>query len=146
MPKLLVFECTSNELSKQLVSLRELMLIISKSFYLIKSAVHFQRYNLYNVVPNKHVYCMTETQNKQLNMTWKRSDIKIDHECEGGVEKPVPSITVWRLEACRVMTNGDREGRIFLSQSILILAHHYISHFHFLKKAPRSSWISWDAT
>ena len=64
----LVFECTSNELLKQLVSLPELMLIISKSFYLIKSAVNIQRYNLYNIAPNKHVNCMTEIQNKQVNM------------------------------------------------------------------------------
>ena len=26
-----------------------------------------------------------------------------------------PRITVWHAEACRVRTNGDREGRIFLS-------------------------------
>ena len=31
------------------------------------------------------------------------------------IEKSVPRITVWHHEACRVMTNGDREGRIFLS-------------------------------
>ena len=32
----------------------------------------------------------------------------------GGYKKPVPRITVWHHEACRVMTNGDPEGRIFL--------------------------------
>ena len=29
--------------------------------------------------------------------------------------KSVPKITDWHHGACRVMTNGDREGRIFLS-------------------------------
>ena len=31
------------------------------------------------------------------------------------MEKSVPKIAVWHQEACRVMTNGDPEGRIFLS-------------------------------
>ena len=31
------------------------------------------------------------------------------------MEKSVPRITVWHLKACRVMTNGDPEGQIFLS-------------------------------
>ena len=34
-------------------------------------------------------------------------------ECEGRIEKSVPRIAIWHLEACRVMTNGDSEGRIF---------------------------------
>ena len=35
--------------------------------------------------------------------------------------RAVPRITDWHHEACRVMTNGDREGRIFLSlHSILV--------------------------
>ena len=38
-------------------------------------------------------------------------NIRIYHECEGGIEKFDPRIT----EACRVKTNVDREGRIFLS-------------------------------
>ena len=41
--------------------------------------------------------------------------IRIHHECEGGIEKPIPAIIVWHKEACQVMTNGDREGHIFLS-------------------------------
>ena len=40
---------------------------------------------------------------------------RIDHECEGCIEKSVPRIVVWHHEACRVMTNGDPEGRILLS-------------------------------
>ena len=43
--------------------------------------------------------------------------IRIYHECEGRIEKPVPRIAVWYEEACRVMTNGDPEARIFLSYS-----------------------------
>ena len=35
--------------------------------------------------------------------------------CVGGVEQSVSGITERHPEACRVMTNGDREGRIFLS-------------------------------
>ena len=41
--------------------------------------------------------------------------IRIYHECEGRIEKSVPRITFWHQEACRVMTNGDPEGRNFLS-------------------------------
>ena len=40
--------------------------------------------------------------------------IRIHHECEVGMEKYVPRITDWYHKACRVMTNGDDEGRIFL--------------------------------
>ena len=40
--------------------------------------------------------------------------IRIYHECEGRIEKSVPRIAVWHHVACRVMTNGDPEGRIFL--------------------------------
>ena len=42
-------------------------------------------------------------------------NIRIYHVCNGGIEKSVPRITDWHHEACRVMTNGDPEGRIFLS-------------------------------
>ena len=41
--------------------------------------------------------------------------IRINHECEGRIEKIVLMIAVWHHEACRVMANGDPEGRIFLS-------------------------------
>ena len=46
-------------------------------------------------------------------LTNKIKGIRIYHECEGVIEKSVPRITDWHHEACRVMTNGDREGRIF---------------------------------
>ena len=42
-------------------------------------------------------------------------NMRIYHEYEGRIEKSVPRITVWHHEACRVMTNADPEGRIFLS-------------------------------
>ena len=41
--------------------------------------------------------------------------IRIYHECEGRIEKFVMRIAVWHHEACRVMINGDPEGRSFLS-------------------------------
>ena len=41
--------------------------------------------------------------------------IGIHHKCEGGIEKSVPRITDWHHEACRVMTNIDREGLFFYS-------------------------------
>ena len=41
--------------------------------------------------------------------------IRIYHECDGGIEKPVPRITVWNHKACQEMTKGKVEGRIFLS-------------------------------
>ena len=75
--------------------------------------------------PNDHV-C-------ELNKTYEQSThdkiLRIYHECEGRIEKSVPRITVWHYEACRVMTNGDPEGRIFLSyprthDRFFFLAHH----------------------
>ena len=41
--------------------------------------------------------------------------IRIYLECEGRIENSVPRIAVWHHEACRVMTNGDPVGPIFLS-------------------------------
>ena len=41
--------------------------------------------------------------------------IRSYHECDGGIEKSVPGITVWHHEACPVMANGYREGLTFLS-------------------------------
>ena len=43
------------------------------------------------------------------------NNTRIYHECEVGIEKSFPRIANWHHEACQVMTNGDREGRIFLS-------------------------------
>ena len=41
--------------------------------------------------------------------------MRIYHKCEVRIENSVPRIAVWHHEACRVMTNGDPEGQIFLS-------------------------------
>ena len=74
--------------------------------------------------------------------------IKIDHECEGGMEKSVPRIADWHNEAFRVMTNGDHEGRNFLSHPHT--NNGYLSFtplnaaFSHLKKATRSSRICRD--
>ena len=51
---------------------------------------------------------------------------RIYHECEGRIEKSVLRIAAWHHEACRVMTNGDSAGRIFLS------FHHTNNGFFFL--------------
>ena len=45
----------------------------------------------------------------------RKNIIRIYHECEGGIEKSVPRITDWHHEVCRMMTNGDSEGWIFLT-------------------------------
>ena len=55
--------------------------------------------------------------------------ITIYHKCEGGVEKSVKRITELQYEVCRVMRNGDREGRFFLSHphtnnGLFFLSHH----------------------
>ena len=64
------------------------------------------------------------------------SNIRINHECEGRIEKSVPRIAIWHHEACRVMTNSDPEGWIFLSyphtnNGFFFIAH----HFFYLKKS-----------
>ena len=51
----------------------------------------------------------------KMRSTMLSKSIKIHHECEGGIEISIPRITDWHHEACRVMTNGDLEGRSFLS-------------------------------
>ena len=48
----------------------------------------------------------------------KRMDgqmIAIYHECEGGIENSILRITVCCHKACRVMTNGDTDGRFLQS-------------------------------
>ena len=41
--------------------------------------------------------------------------IRIHHECDVGIGKSIPRITDWHHKACRVITNDDREGRIYIS-------------------------------
>ena len=50
-------------------------------------------------------------------------NIRIYHEC--GIEKSIPRITVWHHEACRVMTNYDRENVFFYP--ILTRKMNYVS-------------------
>ena len=42
-------------------------------------------------------------------------NIRIYHECKDKIAKSIPWVAVWHHEACRVMTNGELEGGIFLS-------------------------------
>ena len=63
------------------------------------------------------------------------------HECEGGIENPIPRITFCYHEARRVMTNGDREGWIFLSHlhmhnEFFVLLTIKYSIFELKKKLP----------
>ena len=46
-----------------------------------------------------------------------------------GIENSDLRITDWHHEACRVMTNGDREGRIFLSHPHTNNGFFFIPHF-----------------
>ena len=47
------------------------------------------------------------------HVSYTANIIRIYHECEGGIENSIPGITVWHHEACRVMTHGDHEWRMF---------------------------------
>ena len=58
--------------------------------------------------------------------------IRIYNEYEGRREKSVPRTAVRHSEAGRVMTNGDPEGRIFLSYPHTNLAHRCCSFFIYL--------------
>ena len=40
-------------------------------------------------------------------------NVRIHHECEGGIETSIPKITNWHHKAYRVMTNNDHEDWIF---------------------------------
>ena len=51
--------------------------------------------------------------------------IRIYHECKGRIEKSILGITVWHHEACWVMTNGDFEGRIFLSNPHTLIMDYF---------------------
>ena len=42
------------------------------------------------------------------------NSIRIHYECEAGIGKSIPRITICHYEACRAMTNSDLEGLIFL--------------------------------
>ena len=77
----------------------------------------------------------------------------IHHECEGRIEKSVPRITDWDHEACRKMTNGDHEGRIFLPHPhtnsgffFSLTTRYLISYSKYVKKTSSTSLIRCDAT
>ena len=71
-------------------------------------------------------------------------DKRIYHECEGRIEKSVPRIAVWHHEASRMMTNGDSEGGIFLSDHhtnnglffLLTTVYLFIYYLFIFKKLP----------
>ena len=76
--------------------------------------------------------------------------IRIHHESEGWLEKSVPGIAVWHDQACRVMTNGDLEGQTFYPTFTRPMDAFSCpplnTAFSCLKKAPKRSCISRDAT
>ena len=49
---------------------------------------------------------------------------------EAGIGKSVLRITAWHHEACRVMTNGDPAGRIFLTHPHTINGLQGLEHDH----------------
>ena len=68
-------------------------------------------------------------------------NIRTHHECEGGIEKYILRIVDWHHEACRVMTKGDHEGRIFLTHPhtnnvlfYLVTAKYLILYWKSMKK------------
>ena len=68
-----------------------------------------------------HVIMFQAKPDKQLLSSVTGKIISIHHEFEGGIEKSVPWITNWHHEACRAMTIGDREGRIFYPTLTLMM-------------------------
>ena len=81
-------------------------------------------------------------------VTAEYCNIRVHHECEGGIEKIILWITDWHYKACRVLTNGDREGRIFLSHPhanyglfFLLTTKYLIFILENMKKASKKSWI-----
>ena len=74
--------------------------------------------------------------------------IRICHEFDGGILKCLPDITVWRHTVCRVMANGDREGRTFLSHPqtknlfffLLTIKVSFVMHYFMSILVLQSSW------
>ena len=63
----------------------------------------------------RHSKDEAQTEKQHLSPVCLSEKIRIYHECEGMIVKSISRITVWHHEACPVRTNGDPEGRIFLS-------------------------------
>ena len=90
-------------------------------------------------------FCPTLTQiikgRMKLTISWLQLGriyfiLRIYHECEGRIEKSVPRFTDWHHEACRVNTNGDPKGQIFLSypranNDFFFIAYHCFFFFFF---------------
>ena len=63
-------------------------------------------------------------------------------KCEGRIEKSVPWIRVCYHRACRVMTNDDPEGQIFLSYPHMNNGFFFLlTTVCFLKEASRRPYI-----
>ena len=78
------------------------------------------------IASNKYFFCTPDPGCRCFN---PYENLRIYHECEGRIEKYVSRIVVWHHKACRVMTNCDPEGQIFLSylytnDGFFFLAHH----------------------
>ena len=69
------------------------------------------------------------------------------------IEKSVPRIIYWNNKACRMMTNSDPEGLIFLSHThtsnrffFLLATKYFFLYWKNMKKISRTSWMRWDVT
>ena len=65
------------------------------------------------VIPWNHPLDMKGTESINICSAELTSNIRIHHENEGRIEKSILRITDWHHKACRVITNGDSQGRIF---------------------------------
>ena len=96
--------CSYNNVAKGIcLHDKKAFFVYRKNFMQVRA---FERY-----IPLKSVLWLI----KWTPLSYCDQRIRIYHEFEGEIEKSVPRITVWHHEACRVMTNGDPEGWIFLS-------------------------------
>ena len=81
--------------------------ILNVGFYF-----HFQQNKFATF--KKQPFTSVQNISLSLRVTYLKNNIRFYHECEGRIEKPVSRIAVGLYEACRVMINGDTEGRLFL--------------------------------
>ena len=123
------------------------------SFFSVDHTLTSPPRNLSNVsfkaVNSKKLSCLIikSTSNKHCQfivITVRCNNLLIYHE--GEMEKSVPRITDWHHKACQVMTNGDREGQIFLSHPYtkngffnLLTTKYLILYCKNMKKTSRKS-------
>ena len=120
-----------NSIRFKWVNVEQRMSKATSSLFLSKMIDKLRGPNYY-IIKHKHMLHPHEQQqimnHKQYQNHRRRTDspppppppprtIRIYHECEGRIELSVPRIAFCHHEACRVMTNVDQEGRIFLSYS-----------------------------